>query len=199
MTEYDRSERSGCAEIFTGVTRLLRHRRSARTQTDGMPSTASLELDPVVLAPVTATTTGALRALAERRVDESTARSRPLRHRPRRESTATTMLRSIDDPEGGASRPPGSMDPAAAPRWQSSQLRLRDLAATGGAATLAWLLIAHLHLLGTATGTFLVSVVSAISLAVTRDMLDGAHQRVSRAAKAANPAPRRRPRRRTSR
>lgn len=99
---------------------------------------------------------------------------------PRRDGT---------DPESGAGagtgvrRRGGPGQPADAGRLSSMgtapavrTLRLREVAAGGGAAAASWSLAAHLGLLGTATGTFLVSVVSAALMALAVDSLVGARR-----------------------
>ncbi|UYG17165.1 hypothetical protein BRM3_01635 [Brachybacterium huguangmaarense] len=111
---------------------------------------------------------------------------RPLHHLPRRDATATGVLRAL----GTGPMPvvaeasvvastrlaadetaPASAAPAPAESVRS--LRLRDLTTGGAAAAGSWTLAAHLGLLGTATGTFVVSVVSAILVALAADSLTG--------------------------
>lgn len=58
--------------------------------------------------------------------------------------------------------------------------RVRDIAAGGGAAAASWSLAAHLGLLGTATGTFIVSVVSAVLMALAVDSLVGVRRPLPR-------------------
>lgn len=113
---------------------------------------------------------------------------RPQRHHPRREQTATTMLRAIGtgplpalpglDVSAPASertaRERTALAPTeshAAPAPSVRSLRLRDVAAGGAAATGSWTLAAHLGLLGTATGTFIVSVLSTVLVALATDSL----------------------------
>lgn len=98
-----------------------------------------------------------------------------LRHVPRRSATATSVLRAV----GTGSIPVLSgADAAGSTRVPASghgvrALRLRDLAGSGAAAAGSWTIAAHLGLLGTAAGTFMVSVVSAILVALTADSLTG--------------------------
>lgn len=130
------------------------------------------------------------------------AATRPLRHLPRRPGTATSVLRAITTSgshrleaegsaegsrEGGGATPTG---PAAGSEKGTGGtglrgLTLRDLAAGGGGATLSWTLAAHLGLLGTATGTFLISVISAVAVAVAGDSLRGLRQMALRAVRSA--------------
>ncbi|GAB2535948.1 hypothetical protein [Brachybacterium huguangmaarense] len=129
---------------------------------------------------------------------------RPVHHGPRRESTATSVLRALstgsmpvvrpevaarvaagdDVPLGatrsGAARTGSSAAPEAPDGPGLRSLRLRDLATGGGAATAAWTLAAHLGLLGTAFGTFVVSIGSAILMALAADSLTGARRMLQR-------------------
>lgn len=110
---------------------------------------------------------------------------RPLRHRPRRERTATAALRALplEAPDAPATGQPGRAARAAAPGLRG--LTVRDLAAGGGGATLSWTLAAHLGLLGTAAGTFMISVLSAIAVAVAGDSLRGLRQMALRCVRSA--------------
>lgn len=109
---------------------------------------------------------------------------RPLRHLPRRDATATGVLRALGTgpmpavTEAATTRSRPATDeappaPAPAPAESVRSLRLRDLTTGGAAAAGSWTLAAHLGLLGTATGTFVVSVVSAILVALAADSLTG--------------------------
>lgn len=69
---------------------------------------------------------------------------------------------------------------ADAPREGVRGLRIRDLAASGGAAAITWTIALHLGLLGTALGTFVVSVGSAVLMAVVADSFTGARRMLLR-------------------
>lgn len=117
-----------------------------------MPSTAVLELPAAAPAHVQ---------------DHVHAHVRVQRHRPRREQTATSVLRAI----GTGPIPQIIAPPTTAAAVRS--LRMRDIAAGGAAATGSWTLASHLGLLGTATGTFIASVASTILVAIAADSLAG--------------------------
>ncbi|MCL6422998.1 hypothetical protein Bequi_06275 [Brachybacterium sp. JHP9] len=79
----------------------------------------------------------------------------------------------------GAAAPPAATSPGpAGPSVRA--LRMRDLLSGGSAATGAWVLAAHLGVLGTATGTFVVSVVSAVGVAIAADSVTGLRRVLSR-------------------
>lgn len=130
---------------------------------------------------------------------------RPIHHAPRREGTATSVLRAIGTGPvpvvgfpGGSTRTATTADrprvgdlegrDATASRGASGPgvgaLRLRDIAAGGAAAAGSWSLAAHLGVLGTATGTFIASVVSAVLLAIAADSLTGVRRLLLRAVRA---------------
>ncbi|MDO5634913.1 MAG: hypothetical protein Q4G34_08615 [Micrococcus sp.] len=107
--------------------------------------------------------------------------ARPQHHLPRRPATATSVLRAIGTgPQQThaslADTPPApstaAAEPVPAPAMRG--LRFRDLAAGTGAATGAWVLVSQLGLIGTAGGTALISLVSAVGMAFASDSLAGA-------------------------
>lgn len=104
--------------------------------------------------------------------------ARPVRHLPRRSASATGVLRALDPasaegPHGseGATDASGSTAAVRSPRTPS--LRVRDLLTGGVAASGSFALAAHLGLLGTAGGTFVTSVASAVIVALSSDSLSG--------------------------
>lgn len=73
----------------------------------------------------------------------------------------------------------------AAPAPAVRSLRLRDVAAGGAAATGSWTLASHLGLLGTPTGTFVVSVLSTVLVALASDSLTGTRRMLLQAVRRA--------------
>lgn len=135
------------------------------------------------------------------------------RHRPRRQQTATSVLRAIgtgpipqivapagQETRGSAARPegvttatPSGGDQSAAAAVRS--LRMRDIAAGGAAATGSWTIASHLGLLGTATGTFIASVASTVLVAIAADSLAGTRVMLLRTLRRWRQVHRHRPRR----
>lgn len=118
----------------------------------------------------------------------------PARHRPRRTATATSRLRAIDTraldlgpqtvAEDPSSRPGTDVArrPERAARTEHAvrSLSLRELVTGAGTAAGAWTLAAHLGLLGTAGGVFLISLVSTTGVALVADSLTGARRMLVR-------------------
>lgn len=131
---------------------------------------------------------------------------RPVHHLPRRPGTATSVLRALGTgpmpvvaAEGSTDATPTTRPTAASARTRDvapavRTLRVRDIAAGGGAAAASWSLAAHLGLLGTATGTFVVSVVSAVLMALAVDSLVGVRRLLLRWVRSARAARRHRSR-----
>ncbi|MFE5776526.1 hypothetical protein [Brachybacterium sp. NPDC056505] len=122
----------------------------------------------------------------------------PARHRPRRTATATSRLRAIDtraldlgsQMQGGdssagpgsdvARRPERAADRSERTEHAVRSLSLRELVTGAGTAAGAWTLAAHLGLLGTAGGVFLISLVSTTGVALVADSLTGARRMLVR-------------------
>lgn len=133
---------------------------------------------------------------------------RPVHHTPRRPRTATSVLRALGTgplpvvaAEGSTDATPTTRPTSASPSAGDRDvapavrtLRVRDIAAGGGAAAASWSLAAHLGLLGTATGTFIVSVVSAVLMALAVDSVVGVRRLLLRWLRSARAARRHRSR-----
>jgi hypothetical protein len=131
-----------------------------------------------------------------------------MRHLPRRTITATSTLRAIDTraldlgpqrisitgagpsedlgPAAGSARPGGGSrrtdegQGAGEERRAVRSLSARELVTGAGTAAGAWTLAGHLGLLGTAGGTFMISLVSTIGVALVADSLTGARRMLVR-------------------
>ncbi|PWH07668.1 hypothetical protein DEO23_03330 [Brachybacterium endophyticum] len=145
-------------------------------------------------------------ATAENPLASDTAPHSPrTRHLPRRTVTATTTLRAIDsralelgpqredaataqDSGQGSARgsTQGSVRSPRPSRAEDSERRAvrslspRELVTGAGTTAGAWTLASHLGLLGTATGTFLISLVSTLGVALVADSLTGARRALLR-------------------
>lgn len=130
----------------------------------------------------------------------------PVRHQPRRGPSATGVLRAIGtglvpvvmEVDGDRDRKSpgseGSADSAQSPATVRS-LRLRDITTGGAAAAGSWTLAAHLGVLGTAGGTFIVSALSTVLMALATDSLTGGRRVLLRTVQRARQARVHRPRR----
>lgn len=121
--------------------------------------------------------------------------ARPVHHLPRRDETATSVLRALGTgpvPVVGAEGASPRTDGPSATTPQVRSLRLRDVATGGAAAAGSWTIAAHLGVLGTAGGTFLVSAVSTVLVALASDSLGGARALLLRLVRRARQHPGRR-------